>query len=143
MSNKEWFTQARFGMMLHWGLYSLLAGEYKGESLCDSPEKRSDLGEWIQSHCAIPIAEYEKLAKAFNPVGFDAEEYVLLAKQTGMNYIVITSKHHEGFALFKSDVDPYNAVDATPCGRDLIGELAAACKKHGMKLGLYYSQELD
>jgi len=143
MANTEWFSEARFGMMLHWGLYSLLAGEYGDETLADSPEKHADLGEWIQSHCAIPVAEYEKLAKAFYPIGFDAEEYVKLAKEAGMNYIVITSKHHDGFAMFKSEADPYNVVDATPYGRDPLRELADACKKHGLKLGLYYSQELD
>lgn len=143
MSNKEWFSQARFGMMLHWGLYSVLGGEYKGQQLGGKDDERGELGEWIQTYFRIPIAEYEQLTKAFYPLGFDAEEYVLLAKQAGMNYIVITSKHHEGFAMFQSDVDPYNVVDATSYKRDIIGELAAACKKHDMKLGLYYSQEVD
>ncbi len=91
----------------------------------------------------IPIREYEKLATAFNPLYFDAEEWVRMAKDAGMNYIVITSKHHEGFALFKSENDPYNVVDATPFKRDIIAELSAACKKYGLKFGLYYSQELD
>ncbi len=136
MDNKTWFKQAKFGLMIHWGLYSLLGGEWKGQ-------RNDDLGEWIQAFYRIPKAEYEKLAEAFNPVLFDAEEWVRLAKDAGMQYIVITSKHHDGFALFKSEADPYNVVDATPFKRDIIAEFAAACKKHGLKLGLYYSQDLD
>lgn len=142
--NKSWFSEARFGMMLHWGLYSLLGGEYKGRQCGGADDGRAgELGEWIQSYFSIPCAEYEQYAKVYNPIGFDAEEYVRLAMAAGMKYIVITSKHHEGFAMFKSDVDSFNIVDATPFGRDPIAELAAACKKYGMKLGLYYSQELD
>ena len=144
MNNSEWFPQARFGMMIHWGLYSLLAGEYEGERMGGADDgKRGELGEWAQSYFRIPCAKYEKLAGAFNPVAFDAEEWVKLAKAAGMQYIVITSKHHEGFAMFRSAADPYNIVDATPFHRDPLAELAAACKKHGLKLGLYYSQELD
>ena len=144
VSDNKWFSEARFGMMLHWGLYSLLGGEYKGRQCGGADDGGSnELGEWIQSFFAIPCAEYEQYAKAFNPIGFDAEEYVKMARDAGMNYLVVTSKHHEGFAMFKSDVDPYNIVDATPFGRDPIAELAAACKKYGVKFGLYYSQELD
>ena len=123
-------------MMVHWGLYSLLGGEYKGEHSCS-------YAEWIQSYFRIPVAEYDKLATAFNPIYFNAEEWVLLAKRAGMKYLVITSKHHDGFALFDSRCDGFNVKKATPFGRDVIGEIAAACKKHGLKLGLYYSQELD
>lgn len=123
-------------MMVHWGLYSLLAGEWNGEQ---TPWE----GEWIMRNSHIPISEYEKLAKAFNPVFFDAEEWVLFAKECGMKYIVVTSKHHDGFALFHSKVDSFNVVDATPFGRDIIKEIAEACKKHDMRLGLYYSQDLD
>ena len=134
---QKWFkNEAKFGLMIHWGLYSLLAGEYRGERI-------PWIGEWIQAHFRIPKDEYEQLAKAFNPIYFDAEEWVKIAKDAGMNYMVVTSKHHDGFALFKSECDPYNVVDATPFGRDVIGELAAACKKHDLKLGLYYSQEID
>ena len=136
MTNKEWFKQAKFGMMIHWGLYSVLAGEWRGKRM-------GYIGEWIMSKFNIPNSEYEKLADVFNPIYFDAEEWVTLAKNAGMQYIVITSKHHDGFALYKSEADRYNIVDATPFGRDVIGELAAACKKHGIKLGLYYSQNLD
>ena len=101
------------------------------------------IAEWAQSYFRIPNHEYEKLAAAFNPVYFDAEEWVKLAKDAGMNYMVVTSKHHDGFCMFKSDYDNYNVVDATPFGRDVIAELSAACKKHELKFGLYYSQELD
>ena len=135
--NKQWFKEAKMGMMIHWGLYSLLAGEYRGQRMGDM------IGEWAQSYFRIPKKEYEKLTEAFNPIYFDAEEWVRLAKDAGMNYMVVTSKHHDGFCLFQSEVDTYNVVDATPFGRDVIGELADACRKHGMKFGLYYSQELD
>jgi alpha-L-fucosidase len=93
--------------------------------------------------CEIPISEYGQLAGIFNPIYFNAEEWVKLARDAGMEYIVVTSKHHDGFCLFKSEVDSYNSVDATPFGRDIIAELAEACRKYGVKLGLYYSQCLD
>lgn len=136
MDTRKWFKEAKYGMMVHWGLYSLLGGEWKGR-------RSSSYSEWIQSHQRISIAEYEKLAHAFNPVYFNAEEWVKFAKECGMKYLVLTSKHHDGFALFRSKADPYNVVDATPFGRDIVGELADACYKYGMKLGLYYSQDLD
>lgn len=134
---KKWFkNEAKFGMMIHWGLYSILAGEWNG--------KRMDyIGEWIMSQYQIPNAEYEKLADIFNPIYFNADEWVKLAKDAGMKYIVVTSKHHDGFAMYHSKVDKYNIVDATPFGRDVIGELADSCAKYGMKLGLYYSQVID
>lgn len=136
MDMRKWFKEAQYGMMVHWGLYSLLAGEYK--------DRYSGVyAEWIQANLAIPNAEYGKLAKAFNPVFFDAEEWVKLAKDCGMKYFVVTSKHHDGFAMFHSKVDKYNVVDATPFGRDVIGEIAEACYKHGLKMCLYYSQDLD
>ncbi len=134
--SKKWFKNAGQGLMIHWGLYSLLAGEYRG--------KRMDyIGEWIMSKFQIPNAEYERLANVFNPIYFDAEEWVKLAKDSGMEYMVVTSKHHDGFCLFKSEVDSYNVVDATPFKRDIIEELANACARHNMKLGLYYSQVID
>ena len=136
MNNKEWFKQAQFGMFIHWGLYSLPAGEWKG--------KRTEYpSEWVMTYNRIPIKEYEKLAGIFNPIYFDAEEWVKLAKEAGMKYIIFTSKHQEGFCMFKSDVDNYNIVDATPFKRDVVAELAEACRKYDIKLGLYYSQELD
>ena len=136
MNNQQFFKEAGYGMMIHFGLYSLLGGEYKGR-------QGSAYAEWAGSHFAIPIAEYEKLASAFNPVFFSADEWVRFARDCGMKYLVVTTKHHDGFALFHSKVDRYNIVDATPFGRDLIGELAEACAKYGLKLGFYYSQDLD
>ena len=137
MDNRKWFKEAGYGMMAHWGLYSLLAGEYRGRRV------GRDYAEWIQSFMPIPNAEYEQLAKCFNPIYFNADEWIRLAKDAGMKYFVLTSKHHDGFALFHSKVDKFNVVDATPFKRDVVEELANACARHGLKLGLYYSQELD
>ena len=136
MNSKEWFKEAKYGMMIHWGLYSILAGEWQGKRM-------AGIGEWIQQYYRIPISEYEQLAKVFNPIYFNAEEWVKLAQDSGMKYMVVTAKHHEGFCMYHTKVDRYNIVDATPFGRDVIGELSEACYKHGMKLGLYYSQDLD
>ena len=109
----EWFREAKYGLFIHWGLYAIPAGEWKG--------KRSlGLGEWIMNRAQIPVKEYEQLATQFNPVKFDADAWVQLAKDAGMKYIVITSKHHDGFALFKSKVSTYNVVDATPFKRDVL-----------------------
>lgn len=135
---KRWFTEAQFGMMAHWGLYSVLAGEYRCKRM-----DRQFLGEWIQSYYRIPNAEYEKLARTFNPIYFNADEWVQIARDAGMKYLVFTSKHHDGFAMYRSRVSKFNVVDATPFGRDVVGELAEACRKHGLRLGLYYSQDLD
>lgn len=136
MDNKKWFKEAKFGMMAHFGLYSILGGEWKGQRM-------TDIGEWVQAYFRITKNEYAKLADVFNPIYFDAEEWIKLARDAGMKYFVITAKHHDGFALYKSDVDKFNSVDATPFGRDIIAECAEACKKYGLKLGLYYSQEID
>lgn len=136
MTNREWFKQAKFGMMVHFGLYSIIGGEWKGQRM-------GYIGEWAQSKFRIPKAEYEQLAKVFNPIYFNAEEWVDVAQDAGMQYMVVTSKHHEGFALFDSAYDDYNCVKGSPFGRDIIAELAEACYKKGMKLGLYYSQDLD
>ena len=135
MDNREWFKNAGYGMMAHWGLYSVLGGEWQGRRV-------RDYAEWIQSWLAIPNAEYSKLASVFNPIYFNADEWIRLARDCGMKYFVFTSKHHDGFAMFKS-ADPFNIVDATPFGRDVTAELAEACYKYGLKFGLYYSQELD
>ena len=97
------------------------------------------LGEQIMRHANISIPEYEKIAKAFNPTKFDAEAIVLMAKNAGMRYVILTSKHHDGFAMFDSKVTNYDVVDFTPYKKDILKELADACKKHGLKLGLYYS----
>lgn len=136
MTSKEWFKQAKFGMMIHWGLYSLPAGEWRGKRMVD-------IGEWAQAYFRIPNAEYHQLAGIFNPILYNAEEWVKLAKDAGMQYMVFTSKHHEGFAMYHSKVSKFNIVDATPFGRDVLAELAEACYKHDMKLGLYYSQDID
>ena len=134
--NKKWFREAKMGMMVHWGLYSILGGEWEGQ-------RKKTVAEWIMHTYQIPIKEYEALADVFNPIYFNAEEWVKLAKDAGMEYIVVTSKHHDGFCLFESEVDNYNSRNGTPFGRDIIAELADACRKYDMKLGLYYSQSLD
>ncbi len=132
----EWWREARFGMFIHWGLYAIPAGEWKGQQI-------EGIGEWIMNHAKIPVAEYEKLASQFNPVKFDADAWVAVAKRAGMKYIVITSKHHDGFAMFGSKASKYNIVDATPFHRDPMKELAAACHRAGIKLCFYYSQSQD
>lgn len=131
-----WWREARFGMFIHWGVYSVPAGVYKGH-------QNQHIGEWHMLDYRIPVAEYAEYAKQFNPVKFDADEWVRLAKEAGQKYIVITTKHHDGFAMFKSQASDYNIYDATPFKRDPIKELAAACQKHGVKLGFYYSQAQD
>lgn len=132
----DWWREAKFGMFIHWGLYAIPAGIWKGEEI-------PGIGEWIMLRARIPVAEYEQLANAFNPVDFSAKEIVDLAKAAGQKYIVITSKHHDGFCLFKPSVGDYNMVDATPFGRDVIEELADECARQEMKLGFYYSQVQD
>jgi len=138
MSRKDtkWFTDARFGMFIHWGLYAIPGGIWKGTEM-------DYIGEWIQSRFRIPNAEYAELAKSFNPVKFNADEWIRMAKEAGVKYIVFTTKHHDGFAMYHSKVDPYNIVDATPFGRDPLRELADACGKYGIRLGIYYSHYLD
>ena len=132
----EWWRDARFGLFIHWGLYAQPAGVWKGEEI-------PGISEWIMARAEIPVKEYEQLAATFNPVKFNAEQWVSLAKQAGMKYIVITSKHHDGFAMFHSQASSYNIVDATPFDRDPLKELAEACKKQDMRLGFYYSQAQD
>ena len=136
-ATRKWFKDAQFGMMAHWGLYTLLGGEWNGK-----PGVRA-YGEWIQYGNKIPLKDYSALAKAFNPVLFDPLDWMKRARDAGMKYFVITSKHHDGFALYRSKVSKYNVVDATPFGRDIIEEIAEACRATGIKLGLYYSQDLD
>jgi len=123
-------------MFIHWGLYASLAGEWKGR-------KTSGIGEWIMHDMRIPIADYEALAKDFNPVRFDAEAWAELARQAGMKYLVITAKHHDGFCMFDSPSNPYNIVQQTPFKRDPMKELAAACNTRGIKMCFYYSQAQD
>ena len=132
----EWWREARFGMFIHWGLYSIPAGEWHGQ-------RTTHIGEWIMNDLSIPVADYKAFAPQFNPTGFSAHDIVALAKSAGMKYIVITAKHHDGFAMFDSKVDPFNIVAATPFKRDPLKELAEECRKQGVKLGFYYSQSQD
>ena len=127
-----WWRDARFGMFIHWGVYAIPAGVNKGKPV-------EGIGEWIMSKGHIPIPEYEEYAKQFNPEQFNAESWVKLAKCSGMKYIVITSKHHDGFCLWDSKVSGYDIMDFTPFKRDILKELAEACKKHGVRLCFYHS----
>lgn len=140
----EWFKEAKFGMFIHWGLYSILAGTYDGHTLPDEsfPQGKSWYAEWIQARLEVPDQEYQALASKFNPVNFNAEEWIVEAKNAGMRYFVITSKHHDGFALWDSDVSDFNIMH-TPFKRDVLAELVEACKKHGIKYGFYYSHWQD
>ncbi len=138
-----WFADARYGLFIHWGPSSVLAGSYHGQRIDRGATYGNGLGEWIMFNAKIPVAEYADYARQFNPVKFDAEDWVQLAAEAGMKYIVITTKHHDGFAMFKSAASPFNIVDATPFGRDPLKELAAACARHGIRLGFYYSQAQD
>ncbi|MFK7950540.1 MAG: alpha-L-fucosidase [Saprospiraceae bacterium] len=134
----QWFTDARFGMFIHWGVYCQLDGEFNGK------EQRDPKGEWIMQNLKIPIEDYKKeVVSTFNPTQFDAEKWVLAAKAAGMKYIVMTTKHHDGFALFNSAVSDYDIFDATPFKRDIVKELAEMCNKHELRFGIYYSQAQD
>ena len=134
---KKWFQEAQFGLMSHFGLYTMLGGEWRGR------RAKHAYGEWIQHAERIPLAEYAHLATAFNPILLDPLDWMKRARDAGMKYFVITSKHHDGFALYRSKVSKYNVVDATPFKRDVIAEIAEACRATGVKLGLYDSQDLD
>lgn len=123
---RDWYRDAKFGLFIHWGLYAI-------------PAK----GEWYMNHGKVPREEYRSLAGKFNPVKFDADAFALCAKNAGMQYMVITAKHHDGFAMYDSAVSDYDIVDATPFGRDVMKELASACKRHGIRFGFYYSQAQD
>lgn len=127
-----WWRDARFGMFVHWGVYAVPAGEYKGQ-------RSKEIGEWIMSWANIPRAEYEQLTPQFNPVRFDAAEWVRIAKDAGMKYLVITSKHHDGFALYDSKVSDYDIVDATPYKKDPMRALADEAKRQGIRFAFYYS----
>jgi len=132
----EWFRHDKFGLFIHWGLYSIPAGYWKGQ-------RAPGIGEWVMHRLQVPVRDYEQLATWFNPVRFDADAWAQLAADAGMKYVVITSKHHDGFALFRSEASPFNVVDATPFKRDIIAELAAACARRGLRFGVYYSQAQD
>jgi len=123
LAARQWFQDAKFGLFVHWGVYSLLGR-----------------GEWVMHQELIPIPEYEKLPPRFNPVEFDPDQWCRMAKDAGMRYITITSKHHDGFAMFDSRVSDYDIVDRTPYGKDILKALASSCRRYGLKLFFYYSQ---
>jgi alpha-L-fucosidase len=135
-SRMAWWSKARFGMFIHWGVYSVPAGVY-------NDKKIPGLGEWIMHDAKIPVDTYQEYAKSFNPTEYDPELWVRTAKAAGVKYIVITTKHHDGFAMFDSKASDWNIVKRTPYGKDVIKMLADACRKYGMKLGFYYSQAND
>jgi alpha-L-fucosidase len=132
----QWFREAKFGIFIHWGLYSELGNEWRGKDYFGS-------GEWIMNRAKIPAADYAQVASRFDPTNFDAETWARLVKESGARYLVITAKHHEGFAMFDSRVSPFNIVDATPYHQDPMKALADACRGEGLKFGFYYSQFLD
>ncbi len=132
----QWWRQAKFGMFIHWGLYSVPAGTYDGKEVTHA-------GEWIMRTADIPVATYAAYAKQFDPTNFNADQWVAIAKAAGMKYIVITAKHHEGFAMYHTKVDGYNIYDATPWHQDPLAQLAVACRKQGIRLGFYYSEAQD
>ncbi|MEI6808903.1 MAG: alpha-L-fucosidase [bacterium] len=132
----DWFRESKYAMFIHWGLFSQAANQWKGETY-------HGIAEWLMYRARITVAEYEGLAKLLNPVDFNAADWVRLAKAAGMKYIVVTAKHHEGFAMFRSRASSFNIYDASPFRRDPLLELAEACRQEGLKLGFYYSQYLD
>lgn len=132
----QWWRDARFGMFIHWGVYAVPAGNYHGKPL-------NGAAEWLMNFRKIPIAEYRGFSKDFTADKYDPEAWVKLAKEAGMKYIVITAKHHEGFALYDSKVTDWDVMDSTPAKRDLLRPLVDACHKYGLKIGFYYSQAQD
>src|SRR5688572_17767370 len=132
----KWWREAKFGMFIHWGIYSLPAGEWKGK-------KVSGYAEHLMRKEKISRNEYLDLAHQFNPVKFNAEEWILNAKKAGMKYFIITAKHHDGFAIFDSKVSDFDIIDQTPFKKDPMMELSLAAKKHGIKFGFYYSHAFD
>jgi alpha-L-fucosidase len=134
----QWFRHDKFGMFIHWGPYSALAGEWRGKHVPIGTE-----AEWIMQRFNIPVKDYRERARQLNPVNFNAEVWVDLAKATGMKYLVITAKHHDGFAMYHSQVSPYNIVDWTSFKRDPLKELSEACRKAGIRFCVYYSHRED
>lgn len=128
----QWWRDARFGMFIHWGVYAVPAGYYKGKEV-------KGIGEWIMHNAKIPIPEYEAFARQFDPTQFNADDWVRIAKNAGMKYIIITSKHHDGFCMWNSQLTNYDIVDFTPYKKDVLKQLAEACRKQGIRLGFYYS----
>lgn len=129
-----WWRDAKFGMFIHWGVYSVPAGKYG---------TNNTYGEWIMNSAKIPVAEYQTYAKSFNPQKFDATKFVAAAQSAGMKYIVITAKHHDGFAMFDTKASDWSIVKAAPYGKDVLKPLTEECRNRGMKLGFYYSQDQD
>ena len=129
-----WWRDAKFGLFIHWGVYAVPAGKYG---------TNTTYGEWIMNSAKIPVAEYRGFAQPFNPVKYDPAAWARTAKDAGMRYIVITSKHHDGFTLYPSDASKWNIADATPYKKDLLGPLVSAAKAEGLKIGFYYSQSQD
>jgi len=132
----EVYNDLKFGMFIHWGAYSKPAGTWEGDSI-------PGLGEWIMYHAQIPRAEYKALCNTFNPVNFNAEDWVKLARDAGMKYIVAMAKHHDGFCLYDSKVSDYDIIDQTSFNRDAIAEIYQACLKYNIRMGLYYSHSID
>ena len=130
------FDDMKFGMFIHWGLYSLPAGEWKGEEI-------RGIGEWIMHRMEIPVNEYAQLATQFNPKKYDPGKWAQLASEAGMKYMVITAKHHDGFAMYRSAASEYNIADATPYASDPMTGLSQACRENDLKFGFYYSQDQD
>lgn len=139
---RERFGENKYGMFIHWGLYSQVGGVWKGKKM-EEGGTGPTVAEWVMRRKQIPRAEYAELADTFNPVEFDADEWVAIAKAAGMKYMVITSKHHDGFALYDSQVSDFNMVKATPFKRDIIRELEQACQRGGLNFGVYYSHAID
>jgi alpha-L-fucosidase len=137
-SKMDWWKEAKFGMFIHWGLYSIPAGTWGDQKM-----KRVIGSEWILNVLKIPIADYTQLAPQFNPTNFNADNFVLLAKEAGMKYLVFTAKHCEGFAMFQTKADPFNIMDASPYKKDIVKALTESCKKYNMPFGVYYAQALD
>ena len=133
-----WYKEAKFGMFIHWGPYSALAGEWNGKQV-----EVGDIAEWIMQRLQIPRDEYREMTKNFNPVEFDAEGIVRLAKDAGMRYLIFTSKHHDGFAMYHSKISKYNIIDWTPYESDPLRELAEECRMEGIRFGFYYSHRED
>jgi alpha-L-fucosidase len=132
----KWWREARFGLFIHWGVYSVSAGVHEGREV-------PGIGEWIMHSARIPVSSYQKYASSFNPTKYDPDAWVRAARDAGMKYIVITAKHHDGFALFDSKASDWDVVDATPYRKDLLAPLAQAAERHGLRLGFYYSQAQD
>ena len=128
----DWWRDATFGLFIHWGPYAVPAGEYKGKVV-------TGVGEWIMHNANIPIPEYEAYVKGLNPTSFDAKEWVRIASDAGVKYIIITSKHHDGFCMWDSKFTSYDIMDAAPFKRDVLKELSEACKAAGIRFGVYHS----